>query len=82
MMKWIKQLFCKHHYMRETYEFLKKCGVFYLATVENDQPRVRPFGAINIYEDKLYIATHPDAVCPLGEHLRKSHFLVERKMIQ
>lgn len=29
--------------MNETYEFLKKCGVFYLATVEGDQPRVRPF---------------------------------------
>ena len=43
--------------MRETYEFLKKCGVFYLATVDDDKPRVRPFGALNIFEDKLYIQT-------------------------
>ena len=43
--------------MREVYEFLKKCGVYYLATVEGDQPRVRPFGTIDIFEDKLYIQT-------------------------
>ena len=43
--------------MQEVYEFLKKCGVFYLATIDNDKPRVRPFGAINIFEDKLYIQT-------------------------
>ena len=43
--------------MKETYDFLKKCGVFYLATLDNDKPRVRPFGAINIFEDKLYFQT-------------------------
>ena len=43
--------------MKETYDFLKKCGVFYLATVDGDKPRVRPFGAINIFEDKLYFQT-------------------------
>ena len=43
--------------MKETYDFLKKCGVFYLATIDNDKPRVRPFGAINIFEDKLYFQT-------------------------
>ena len=43
--------------MKEVYDFLKKCGVFYLATVDGDKPRVRPFGAINIFEDKLYIQT-------------------------
>ena len=43
--------------MKEAYEFLKKCGVFYLATIDNDKPRVRPFGAINIYNDKLYFQT-------------------------
>lgn len=43
--------------MKETYEFLKNCGTFYLATVEGNQPRVRPFGAINIFEDKIYIQT-------------------------
>jgi len=43
--------------MNEVYEFLKKCGTYYLATVEGDQPRVRPFGTIDIFEDKLYIQT-------------------------
>ena len=43
--------------MKEAYEFLKKCGTFYIATEEGDQPRVRPFGVVNIFEDKLYIQT-------------------------
>lgn len=43
--------------MNEVYEFIKKCGTYYLATVENDQPRVRPFGTIDLFEDKLYIQT-------------------------
>lgn len=43
--------------MQEVFEFLKKCGTFYLATVEGDQPRVRPFGALNVFEDKLYTQT-------------------------
>ena len=38
-------------------EFLKNAGVYYLATVEGDQPRVRPFGTAHIFEDKLYIQT-------------------------
>jgi len=43
--------------MQEVYDFLKKCGTYYLATVDGDQPRVRPFGTVNIFEDKLYIQT-------------------------
>ena len=43
--------------MREVYEFLKNCGTYYLATVEGDQPRVRPFGTIDLFEDRLYIQT-------------------------
>lgn len=43
--------------MREVYDFLKKCGVYYLATVEGDQPRVRPFGTVDIFEEKLYFQT-------------------------
>ncbi len=43
--------------MQKAYEFLKKAGTYYLATVEGDQPRVRPFGTIHIFEDKLYIQT-------------------------
>ncbi len=43
--------------MKEVYEFLKSCGAYYLATVEGDQPRVRPFGTVDLFEDKLYIQT-------------------------
>ena len=43
--------------MEEVCEFLKKCGVYYLATLDGNQPRVRPFGTVNIFEDKLYIQT-------------------------
>jgi len=43
--------------MQEVYDFLKKCGTYYIATVEGDQPRVRPFGTIDIFEGKLYIQT-------------------------
>lgn len=43
--------------MNQVYEFLKKCGTYYLATVEGDQPRVRPFGTIDLFEEKLYIQT-------------------------
>lgn len=43
--------------MKEVYDFLKNCGVFYLATVDGDKPRVRPFGALNIFENKLYLQT-------------------------
>ena len=43
--------------MQEVYEFLKKCGTYYLATVDGDQPRVRPFGTIHEFEGKLYIQT-------------------------
>ena len=43
--------------MNEVYEFLKKCETYYLATMEGDQPRVRPFGTIDLFEGKLYIQT-------------------------
>ena len=43
--------------MNEIYEFLKNAGVYYLATAEGDQPRVRPFGTIDVFEGKLYIQT-------------------------
>ena len=43
--------------MKTVYDFLKKCKVNYLATVDGDQARVRPFGTIDMFEDKLYIQT-------------------------
>ena len=49
--------------MQEVFEFLKKAGTYYLATVEGDQPRVRPFGTINEFEGKLYIQTGKSKPC-------------------
>ena len=43
--------------MQEVFEFLKSAGTYYLATVDGDQPRVRPFGTIDIYDGRLYIQT-------------------------
>lgn len=43
--------------MKETFEYLRKAGVFYVATVDGDKPKVRPFGIVEIYEDKLYVLT-------------------------
>ena len=43
--------------MNEVYEFLKSCGTYYLATVDGDQPRVRPFGTVDIFDGGLYIQT-------------------------
>lgn len=49
--------------MNEVWEFLKKCGVYYLATNDNGQPRVRPFGTAEIFEGKLYIQTGKKKDC-------------------
>ena len=43
--------------MEEVLEFLKKCGTYYLATVEGGQPRVRPFGTIDLFDGRLTIQT-------------------------
>lgn len=43
--------------MEEVMEYLRKCGTFYLATVDGNKPKVRPFGVVAIYEGKLYIQT-------------------------
>lgn len=44
--------------MKEVLKFLTDSGVFYIATVDGDKPRVRPFGAICEFEGKLYITTN------------------------
>lgn len=41
--------------MERVAKFLKDAETYYLATVEGDQPRVRPFGTAHIFEGKLYI---------------------------
>ena len=43
--------------MQKVYDFLKEAGTYFLATAEGDQPRVRPFGTVNMFEGKLYIQT-------------------------
>ena len=43
--------------MQRVADFLKEAETYYLASVDGDQPRVRPFGTINIFEGKLYIQT-------------------------
>ncbi len=41
--------------IQKVYDFLEKAGTFYLATVEGNQPRVRPYGAMLFFENKIYI---------------------------
>lgn len=41
--------------INKVFDFLQSAGTFYLATVEGDQPRVRPYGAMMLFEDKIYI---------------------------
>ena len=83
--------------MKRVYDFLKKAETYYLATVEGDQPRVRPFGTINEFDGKLYIQTgkvkpvsHQIAVNPKveicafcgGEWIRIACELVEDDRIE
>lgn len=78
--------------MQKVFDFLKQAETYYLATLDGDKPRVRPFGTVNIFEDKLYIQTgkkkpvskqiakNPNVeICAFknGEWLRLSGILVE-----
>ena len=56
--------------MEKICNFLKEAGVYYLATVEGDQPRVRPFGTALLYEGKLYIQT--GKVKPVSKQLAEN----------
>ena len=56
--------------MERVCKFLKDAGTYYLATVEGDQPRVRPFGTAHIFEGKLYIQT--GKVKPVAKQLREN----------
>jgi uncharacterized pyridoxamine 5'-phosphate oxidase family protein len=71
--------------LKKITDFLAECHVFYFATVEGDQPRVRPFGFYMVFEDKLYFgagtqkATHREleanpnvelCCCSKGKFLR------------
>ena len=56
--------------MERICDFLKEAGIYYLATVEGDQPRVRPFGTALLYEGKLYIQT--GKVKPVSKQLAEN----------
>ncbi len=43
--------------MEEIHKFIKECGIYFLGTIDGDQPRVRPFGTAEIFENHLYIQT-------------------------
>ena len=85
------------YYMESVVKFLKEAGTYYLATVDGDQPRVRPFGTANVFEGKLYIQTgkvkdvskqlhaNPKAeVCAFkdGEWIRISGELIEDDRVE
>ena len=57
--------------MQRVEKFLKEAEVYYLATVDGDQPRVRPFGTIHIFEGKLYIQT--GKVKDVSKQIHKNH---------
>lgn len=44
--------------MNHIVEELKKIGTFYVATVDGDQPHVRPFSSVTEYEGKVYLCTN------------------------
>ena len=73
--------------MNDVVKYLQECGTFYLATVEGDQPHVRPFGAVCEFEGKLYIVTNnkKDVYNRSEEHkseLQSHHELVCRLLIE
>ena len=83
--------------MQRVVDFLKDAGTYYLATVDGDQPRVRPFGTAHVFEGKLYIQTgkvknvskqihaNPKAeICAFkdGEWLRVAGELIEDDRIE
>ncbi len=49
--------------MKSAFEFLRKAGVFYIATLDGEKPRLRPFGVVASFKDRLYICTKDDKDC-------------------
>ncbi len=43
--------------IERVYNFLEETKEYYLATIEGDQPRVRPFGTALLYDGRIYIQT-------------------------
>ena len=83
--------------MERVVNYLKEAGIYYLATIDGDQARVRPFGTAHIFEGKLYIQTgkvkdvskqiHANpkveiCACKGGDWLRVTGILVEDPRIE
>lgn len=77
--------------LNKVFEFLQSAGTFYLATVEGDQPRVRPYGAMMLYEGRIYImafgqtnATYQLAANPKAEicAFKGQTLRIECKLVQ
>ncbi len=46
--------------MERTAKFLQEAENYFIATIDNDKPRVRPFSTVLVYDGKLYINTGKD----------------------
>ena len=57
--------------MNQVLEYLKSCGTFFVATSEDDQPRVRPFGVVCEFDGKLYISTNNQK--KVYQQMKKNH---------
>lgn len=67
-------------HMERVEKFLKEAETYYLATVEGDQPRVRPFGTVHIFEGKLYIQTGKIKEVPKQLHANQRQKSVHLRM--
>ena len=65
-------------HMERVEKFLKEAETYYLATVEGDQPRVRPFGTVHIFEGKLYQSSYTQIKRQKSVHLRMENGCVSR----
>lgn len=57
--------------MEEVYNFLKQCDNYFLATMDGNQPKVRPFGTAHIFEGKIYILTGKQKL--VAQQIAKNH---------
>ena len=60
--------------MKKVYDYIKKCGTYYIATYDSEYPRVTPFNTIDIFEGKLYMQT---AKCKPVYHQMLKHPKIE-----
>lgn len=70
--------------IKQVYEFMENANVYYLATVENNQPRVRVYGTVLLYEDKLYIMAlrQTNAVSQLQQNPKAEICAFKRKQLR